>query len=359
MKKIEQFFKWSLLNLLLFINPKIRSTGNENFSCESKILFIRLNRIGDALITTPLLDLVKKEFNCSIYILADRKNYFIFENNPSIDEVIIFDKSINGIFGINKIIKSRKIDTVVDLHDDVSTTVSFIIAIAKVRNKFGLKKSNSKIFTKTVERINSSKHHIIERTLQLSSLFNLPVNKNYVSIHYYPKMESIKYADSEIEKRIRKNKFLLGINLFTGSEARFWGVDNFKKLIEQVRKYEISYILFSTQDKLDIAKNITEEKFIYPPSKEFDTFAAGISKLNFLFTPDTSVVHIASIYKIPVFGLYVKYNTQDMIWSPYNTEFDCIVTEEPTLKNVSFEEVINKFIPFLERNINVQRNSFL
>ncbi|MCZ6702362.1 MAG: glycosyltransferase family 9 protein [Ignavibacteria bacterium] len=359
MKKIEQFFKWSLLNLLLFINPKIRSTGNENFSCESKILFIRLNRIGDALITTPLLDLVKKEFNCSIYILADRKNYFIFENNPSIDEVIIFDKSINGIFGINKIIKSRKIDTVVDLHDDVSTTVSFIIAIAKVRNKFGLKKSNSKIFTKTVERINSSKHHIIERTLRLSSLFNLPVNKNYVSIHYYPKMESIKYADSEIEKRIRKNKFLLGINLFTGSEARFWGVDNFKKLIEQVRKYEISYILFSTQDKLEIAKNITEEKFIYPPSKEFDTFAAGISKLNFLFTPDTSVVHIASIYKIPVFGLYVKYNTQDIIWSPYNTEFDCIVTEEPTLKNVSFEEVINKFIPFLERNINVQRNSFL
>jgi len=90
-----------------------------------------------------------------------------------------------------------------------------------------------------------------------------------------------------------------------------------------------------------------------PPSKEFDTFAAGISKLNFLFTPDTSVVHIASIYKIPVFGLYVKYNTQDMIWSPYNTEFDCIVTEEPTLKNISFEEVINKFIPFLERNINV------
>lgn len=353
MKKLEQFLKRTLLNLLLFINPKIKSIGNESFSSESKILFIRLNRIGDALVTTPLLDTVKKELNCSIYVLADRKNYFIFENNPSIDEVIIFDKSVNNIFGINKIIKARKIDTIVDLHDDVSTTVSFMIAIAKVRNKFGLKKSNSKIFTKTVERIDSSKHHIIERTLQLGSLFNLPVDKNYVSIHYYPKMESIKFADSEIEKRIPKNKFLIGINLFAGSEARFWGVDNFKKLIVQVEKYEISYILFSTQDKLEIAKNIAEEKFIYPPSKEFDTFAAGISKLNFLFTPDTSVVHIASIYKIPVFGLYVKYNTQDMIWSPYNTEFDCIVTEEPTLKNVSFEEVINKFIPFLERNINV------
>ncbi len=353
MKKLEQFFKRTLLNLLLFINPKIKSIGNKNFSSESKILFIRLNRIGDALVTTPLLDIVKRELKCSIYVLADRKNYFIFENNPSIDEVIILDKSLQGIFGINKIIKARKIDTIVDLHDDVSTTVSFLIAIAKVRNKFGLKKSNSKIFTKTVEQINSSKHHIIERILQLGSLFNFSVDKNYVSVHYYPKNESIKFADSEIEKRIPKNKFLLGINLFAGSDARFWGINNFKKLIEQVEKYEISYILFSTQDNLEIAKNIAEEKFIYPPSKEFDTFAAGISRLNFLFTPDTSVVHIASIYKIPVFGLYVKYNTQDMIWSPYNTEFDCIVTEEPTLKNISFEEVINKFIPFLERNINV------
>jgi len=353
MKKIEQFFKWIFLNLLLLINPKIKSAGNESFNSESKILFIRLNRIGDALVTTPLLDIVKKELKCSIYVLADKKNHFIFENNPSIDEVIILDKSLNGILGINKIIKARKIDTVVDLHDDVSTTVSFLIAIAKVRNKFGLKKGNSKIFTKTVERIDPSKHHIIERTLQLGSLFNLPVDKNSVSVHYYPRKESIKFADSEIEKRIPKNKFLLGINLFAGSDERFWGVDNFKKLLEQVEKYEISYILFSTQNKLDIAKNITEEKFIYPPSKEFDNFAAGISKLNFLFTPDTSVVHIASIYKIPVFGLYVKYNTQDMIWSPYNTEFDCIVTEEPTLKNVSFEEVKNKLIPFLERNINV------
>ena len=211
MKKLEQFLKRTLLNLLLFINPKIKSIGNESFSSESKILFIRLNRIGDALVTTPLLDIVKRELKCSIYVLADRKNYFIFENNPSIDEVIILDKSLQGIFGINKIIKARKIDTIVDLHDDVSTTVSFLIAIAKVRNKFGLKKSNSKIFTKTVERIDSSKHHIIERTLQLGSLFNLPVDKNYVSIHYYPKMESIKVADSEIEKRSPKNKFLRGV----------------------------------------------------------------------------------------------------------------------------------------------------
>ena len=49
-------------------------------------------------------------------------------------------------------------------------------------------------------------------------------------------------------------------------------------------------------------------------------------KLDFLITPDTSVVHIASIKKIPIFGLYVKYNTDDMIWSAYNCDFEAVVT---------------------------------
>ena len=91
---------------------------------------------------------------------------------------------------------------------------------------------------------------------------------------------------------------------------------------------------------------------IYPPSEDFSDIAAAILELNMLFAPDTSVIHIASIRKIPVFGVYVKYNTRDMIWSPYNTEFGCVITEDPTLKNVTFEEVKMKFIPFLEQTLD-------
>ena len=41
-----------------------------------------------------------------------------------------------------------------------------------------------------------------------------------------------------------------------------------------------------------------------------------------------------------------------MIWSPYNTPFDCVITKEPTLKNINFDKVKQKFIPFLERYLN-------
>jgi ADP-heptose:LPS heptosyltransferase len=353
LKKIEKFFRGVFLNILLLLFHKSTIETNGTFSSDSKILFIRLNKIGDALVTTPLLNEVKKKLGCKVYVLADRKNYFIFENNPSVDEIKIFNKGFKGIFDVRKFIKQNNIDTLVDLHDDVSTTVSFIIALSGVQNTLGLKKSNYKIYTDTIDRLNTASHHIIDRLLQLSKLFNIKVNHSEASVIYYTAMDSTEQARKWIHKLNSDNKFLLGINISAGSEARFWGVTNFRQLVALIEEYNLVYILFSTPQDYDLAKQIVNEKFIYPPSKDFNDFAAAILELNMLFTPDTSVIHIASINKIPVFGVYVKYNTRDMIWSPYNTEFDCVITEEPTLKNVTFDEVKKKFIPFLEQTLNV------
>jgi len=74
-----------------------------------------------------------------------------------------------------------------------------------------------------------------------------------------------------------------------------------------------------------------------------------MSKIDMLFSPDTATVHLAAIYKVPVFGIYVKYNTEDMIWYPYGCDFDCVITKEPTVQNLSFNDVIAKFKPFLEK----------
>ena len=77
-----------------------------------------------------------------------------------------------------------------------------------------------------------------------------------------------------------------------------------------------------------------------------------IKYVDLLITPDTSIVHVASAFKIPVFGLYVKYQTNDHIWSPFNSPFECVITEEATLQNVSLDSVKSKLIPFFENYYN-------
>ena len=354
-KSIEIFLRQIILKIILASSKRRTSRKKPEVSKRSNVLFIRLNRIGDALVTTPLLTQIKNEIGCTIFVLADAKNHFIFEHCPVVDKIFIYDKGIRGIRHLKTTLEQNNIDTIVDLHDDVSTTISLILRMSKTKQIFGLKKKNEKIFTHTVSKPNPATHHIIERTFALANLFGFNPQMNTAKINYQIEQKSMAIAGEQLKKY--KNKFLLGINITAGSEARFWGVNNYKRLIEKVKKYQINYLLFTSHDYFNKAQQITEEKNIFPPSKDFDIFAAGISKLNMLFTPDTSVVHIASMFEIPVFGLYVKYKTQDMIWSPYNTIFDSIITEDSTLLNVSCEEVINKFIPFLEKQLYVKANS--
>lgn len=357
MKRIEFILKNILLKVLLLINPVKKEKSLPEFDKRSTILFIRLNRIGDALVTTPLLYEIKNQTGCKIFVLADRKNHFIFRNNPSVDEVIIFEKGLKGILGINKIISENNIDAVIDLHDDVSTTVSFLIAIAKSKYKFGLRKSNNSLFTQTVEKPDSKSNHIILRMLKLSELFGVTFQPEDISVRFYPSEENDVQASVQLRKMNPENKFLVGINISAGSDARFWGVEKFKKLVEDLSVFNIKVILFCNETDYDHAVQIISEDNIYPPTKVFSNFAASIMKLDFLITPDTSVVHIASVKRVPVFGIYVKYKTDDLIWSPFNTDFECVITEEPTLKNISFESVKQKLIPFLEKHINVKANS--
>jgi ADP-heptose:LPS heptosyltransferase len=358
MKKIEFLLKNVLLRLLLLFSSS-RQTPVEDLNFK-RILFIRLNRIGDALVTTPLLHQVKKNINCKIYLLADKKNYFAFNNNSDIDKLIIFNKGIKGILEILNLVKREKIDTVVDLHDDVSTTVSFLTALSNAKNKFGLQKGNDIIYTKTIPRPDHTSVHVVERLLQLVKLFNINPDRDSIKINYQPKDESLKKAEDFLRQRFeeKESTFLIGVNISSGSSARFWGVKNYQSLINSLKEYDINLLVLSSPDDLPLAHQvINDEKSVF--ASVFDEFSALISKLNLLITPDTAAVHIAAAYSVPVFGIYVNYNTDEMIWTPYGSDFDCVVTKEPNLENITSEQVTSKLKPFLQKHLDEYGNTKL
>jgi ADP-heptose:LPS heptosyltransferase len=358
MKQLEIKLKNFLLAFYLAFHSKKRVTSMPQFSSKSKLLFIRLNRIGDALITTPLLHAVKKNLNCKIVVLADSKNYFTFKNTPNVDQIIIFQKGAKGFRETLKLLNEMKFDAVIDLHDDVSTTVSILISKLHIPYKFGLEKSNAKIYTHTVERPQQSKTHVIERTMQLANLFNIKYNYEDCNVRYFPLEHSLKKIDEFLSRTFDRSKFILGINISAGSDARFWGVKNYQALIDFLKAYDVQVLLLSTTRDLRSAMSImgdNKDKICFTPV--FDEFAAMITKLDMLFSPDTATIHLASVSKIPVFGIYVHYKTDAQIWSPYQSPFDCVITKEPTLLNVSFDEVIKKFKPFLEKFAHVTSNT--
>jgi ADP-heptose:LPS heptosyltransferase len=349
LKQFEILFRKTLLRLLLLFRKNAKMKEPPVITRESKVLFVRLNRIGDALITTPLLNRIKEQIGCRIFVLAGSQNYFVYENSKLSDEIIVYRKNVHGIRSLIRMINNFEFDAIVDLHDDVSTTVSYLIAFANCRYKFGLKKSNSKLFTHTVEKPDPRRYHVIDRIMEFRRLFNLKYESENINVIFEPEKSSIANAAEFLHHRFPVNKFLVGINISAGSDARFWGIGKFRQLITDLSSYNINILLLCSEKDLNSASQIAgnEHPIYYRPS--FDEFCAVIPFLNFLITPDTSIVHVASAFKVPVFGLYVHYNTHDKIWSPYRSEFDCIITEEPTLKNISNEEVNKKMLPLFEK----------
>jgi len=349
-KKVEYFFKRIFLKSLLFLYPKRSGEENPTFNPDSKVLFIRLHRIGDALISTPIIRAVKEQIGCKVYVLADKANHFVFSNNPYVDEIFVFPKGIKIFYKVRRLAKNIGIDTVVDLHSEISTTVSFLVALIKAKNKFGLKRGNDEIFTKVIPKLEPGNNHVLEAVSEISALFNITMDFKKVTPDYFPNVDALRFADDFFSKYNSDSKFLLGINISAGSNSRFWGINNFKLLLSLLESYNIIYLLFCNTKDFGKAKQICEEKYIYPVSNDFSIFAAGIMRLDMVFTPDTSTVHIASAKRIPVFGLYVKDKETHMIWSPYGTDFECVTTGESNIHNISFDEVRSKFIPFLEKH---------
>ena len=348
MKKLEFFFKNLFLNLLLLINSKRKNAGYDFENDSNRILFIRLNRIGDALVATPLLHEIKKNLRSKIYVLADKKNFVAFNNNPDIDKLLIFNKGLKGFFEFKKFVESENIQTVVDLHVDISATVSFLIAMCNAKNKFGLEKDNKKIYTQTVKKLDGTKYHVVDRILEIAKLFKIEKEKEPVNIHYTPDYSSVQKVKEYLQNKFPVKKILIGMNISAGSMARFWGISNYKKLLNYFTHYDANCLLICSPKDSGLAKEICGNTCNYFSSDNYDEFAAMISKLDLLFTPDTAAVHLASAFEVPVFGIYVKYKTYDMIWSPYKSKFDCVITEEPNLGNVTFEEVKAKLNSFLE-----------
>jgi ADP-heptose:LPS heptosyltransferase len=364
MKKIEILLKNLFLYWLLFAGRRRKSSDKIELATEDKVLCIRLNRIGDALVVTPFIHELVKRTGCKVDVLADRHNHFVFRNNPDINRVIVFEKGAGNTKRVINEVNKGKYKVIIDLHDDVSVTVSYLLTKFKAKVIAGLKKANRSIYTNLILKPDPSKVHVIERSLSLLSLFNLEndsVNEVEpdILIKYFPTKDNISAVDRYFSSKLSGKKFIVGINISAGSSARYWGTENFKKLIKFIQVKDLDYlILCSTRDiKLGLELDPFSERTYYTP--DFGEFCAMIGKLNLLFSPDTATVHLASIYKVPVFGLYVKYDTDDIIWYPYNTRFDSVVTTEPTLKNVKYSKVKEKFEPFLIEEIKRYENSGL
>ncbi|RPI03067.1 MAG: glycosyltransferase family 9 protein [Ignavibacteriae bacterium] len=358
-KSVELQLRRLVIFLLRFIvNRNNQQTGKIDFN-SSKILFIRQDRIGDVLVSTPIFQSLKNHYPSAIIdVLLSTNNQFVLENDPLIRKRWIYKKKAAKIISLVKSLRKEKYDFAVDLMDNPSVTSTIFCLLAGARWNVGIAKENHYVYDFTVPMLSRSKTHIIDRIAQLLIPFRIDPASEDLAIRYWTKPQSDEFVDRFLSENQLCNQLLIGINISAGGAARFWGIDQYRRfliLLFEVYPEFHPILLYqpSDREKASAIVNNNSHVLLSPVTNTFDEFAAFIKKLSVLVSPDTSAIHLASAFHIPSVVLYVQSDKSLRIWEPYGTDYEAVITDVDDLSTIpvtAVEEAFRKLIARLPRN---------
>ena len=291
------------------------------------ILFLRYDRIGDMVITTPVfreLKLAYPEINISV--LASKLNRGVLVNNPYVDKIYTNHK--NNLLGdLPTLLKLRKMKFDVCVEFDHSVIPHAIIRLRIIKPKkvisvfkegrYGLQGKELEIYDYYTEKPKNS--HFRDIWLNTLNPFNVkPESKKY----------DLFCTDQQKKKAIDfllqfQNKIIIGINLEGAVKGKRITPNKLKVIcrgLYQANK-DVQIVLLSSpityEDIIRLSKNMgLPYVFSSYKTESILDIAALIQNLQLVITPDTSIVHIASAFNVPVVSIHENNDDSYRLFAP-------------------------------------------
>jgi len=308
----------NLVRLLkAFLLKKICSSKEKEFSLENtkKILFLRYDRIGDMVLTSPIFRELKKGLNnCEISVLASKQNLPVISSNPFIDKIFLNNEG-NFFSVLKTLYKLRKNHYDVCIEFDHSVVPHAILRLKLINAKKVIsprKDGRYGVLGSDLELYNFYSDFSLDNTItnnwmNILKFFNIHNPSNKLEFYISKKI------NAEINKRIRpyKNKFLIGINFDGAVKGKEIQISDLLYISRELLNIDRNILIFliASPSKYNYLKKILQNVFIPNFISDFETqtiqHAAGlISNCQLIISPDTSIVHIAACYDVPVVSIH-------------------------------------------------------
>lgn len=292
-----------------------RETNNEKRrTMPRRILIARLDRLGDVVLSTPVIRHMRRLFpDAYIAFMVRPENRDVVESNPDLNEVIYYDKggSEKSLLGAVKFavgtLRKKKFDMAIALHPTARTHIAFFLAGIPAR--IGYDRKMGALLTERIKHCKQEggmhealyNFELLEKAgFDVSSADPMP----YIVTGDHEKM----FADY-LQGRMKIGSNIIAVHAGASCPSKRWPPERFAEVADALgAKYGADIVIVGGRETEELSKKVLSAM----KRKAFDltgklgvgALAEILSRSRLFVSNDSGPVHVAVAVGAPVVVIF-------------------------------------------------------
>lgn len=281
-----------------------------------KILVIALSGIGDALMFTPALKLLRNDFPDAqidtLVMFGGARD--LYERLPYVDNVIHFNFMIEGYLRSLKFVLSLrgKYDASINVYPSNRKEYNIISSLIGAHKRLGVRYLRADLinmgFLNNLTITENDDLHNVEENIKLIELLSDKKHNNKESLDFPVCDEDVVFSEEFFNSlSVGSNELLIGFHagcsVLKNHINRRWAPQKFAELAKLlIDDYNARIFIFGGPDEEELKKNIVKQinsdRAIAVQTGNLGQTAAVMKRINIFITNDSSLMHVASALQL-------------------------------------------------------------
>jgi lipopolysaccharide heptosyltransferase II len=291
-----------------------------------KILCIKPRGIGDIVLSTIILDDLKKTFpSAEIHYLTETFAKDSLANNLLVSKVHTMEKT-EFVLKVALRLRKEKYDMIIDLWSNPRSAQITFLTHSKYRVGFSYR--GRRYAYNILGTSEKGEHHAAEHNLELLKALGIATPSK--RIHFNVSEYENEWAKEFIKTNLPSDKKIIGIIPSGGWLSKKCDASKWVEICNAIKqKYNAFFlILWGPGDESDasyIKNDLMENAFLIPKVK-IGKLSALIKNCDLVIANDSGPMHIAAALGIPTLGIFGPTNPK--AHRPYSPNSDYVIKED-------------------------------
>ncbi|MBI4354779.1 MAG: glycosyltransferase family 9 protein [Candidatus Omnitrophica bacterium] len=286
-----------------------------SFDQPNRLLIVRLDRIGDVVLTTPVIQRLREAYPTAFIAMMVRPACReLLEGNPSLNEVISYDKdgrhhswwsTIRFAWGL----RHYQFDTAIVVHP--TRRSHWIIWLAGIPRRIGYHRKDSWLLTHRLpHRKQEGSKHEAEYAMELLQVLGLEASQTLRPFVPVASTRAQEVDQRLAQRGIKAGETLVAVHPSASCLSKRWMPDRFAQVADQlIETYGVRVVLIAGSG--DDARNAeaVERAMRHRPINMAGQLSVGelaalLKRCRLLISNDSGPVHVAAALGIPGVALF-------------------------------------------------------